>query len=184
MVFKNGGFGGNGVLRFGANLPRAVVLCNVHLENFFHVGLTLQSPAGLSSDSSLFLDSQEATSTEPVVAPTISALRTLTPSTGVIASSIARVSRAIRFMDQDVAADLTLSPGLGADYLVQSGNLTVRRAVANAAIPTLTLEAGTTVRFGDGELVLLFGQPGGAPHGERGAVRPQRGHLRAPHASL
>jgi hypothetical protein len=154
VVFKNGGYGGNGVLRFGANLPRAVVLRNVHLENFFHVGVTLQNPAGLSSDSSLFLDSQESTSTEPVVASTISALRTLTPGTAVIAPSIAAGSRAIRFMDQDVDADLTLSASLGADYLVQSGNLTVRRAVASAAIPTLTLEAGTTVRFGDGELMV------------------------------
>ena len=154
VVFRNGGVGGLGALRFGANHSRAAVLRDVHLEGFYKTALNLQNPTGLSSDSTLFLDSQQASSTEPIIVTAIVAATTLTPATTRIAPGIAVGSRAIRFVDHTVEKDLTLSGTLNADYFMQTGDLIVRRTDPLSAIPTLTLEAGARVRFGDGQLVV------------------------------
>lgn len=154
VVFRNSGAGGLGTLRFAQGHLHPAVLREVHLESFYKTGLNLQNPGGLSADSTLYVDSQQATSTEPIIVTAIAAAKTLTPATTRIATSIAAGSRAIRFVDHNVDKDLTLSGTLNADYYMQTGDLVVRRADPADPIPTLTLEAGARIRFGDGQLVV------------------------------
>ncbi len=146
VVFKNGGSGGSGVLSFQANHPHAAVLRDVHLKSFFKNGLYLGHPAGLSSDSSVFVDSQDATSSDPVVRSSLAAAKTLGPGNLKIASTIPTATRAIELLDNDVVADLTLLGTIGADYIAKAPGLVVRRDTG-APIPNLTLEAGARVRF-------------------------------------
>lgn len=154
VVFRHGGFGGQGVLRFSQVHPQAAVLRDVHLEDFFKVGLSTPHPTGLSNDSRVFVDSQQANSAEPIVRASLGAVSTFTATNLVIAPSIPARTRAIALVDGAVEKDLTLTDALGADYVVPSGNLSVQQASAGSPIPKLTLEAGTHVRFSSGELVI------------------------------
>ncbi len=151
-TFKNGGVGGLGILHFGANHAHPAVLRNVRFENMLKIGLNTQNPDGLSPDSTVYFDSQDAMADQPIITTMVAAAKTLTPSTIKIASAVPRNNRAIRFIDGVVSKDLTLSGTIGADYVVGSGDLQVRRTDAADPIPTLTLEPGARMRFGNGEL--------------------------------
>ncbi len=153
--FIGGGVGGLGALRFGAGHLHPAVLRDVHLESFYKTGISLQNPDGLSADSTLYLDSQQPLSTEPIITTMLASARTITPTTTHIAATIPAETRVIRFIDRNVQRDLTLYGTIGADYAVQTGDLFVRRSGTDP-IPTLTMEAGARLRFGDGELSVGF----------------------------
>ncbi len=155
VVFRNGGNGGQGVLNFAANHLHAAVLRNVHLESFFSSGLSVRHPLGLSADSTLFVDSQQAAATAPVLRTSIAAFKTFSAASLKIAGTIPAATRVIAFTDADVSANLTLSNVFGAPFFAEADNLIVRRLNAGDPIPTLTVEAGTTVRFNDGKELIV-----------------------------
>jgi len=154
--FNQPGVGGLGVLRFGANYPKAAVLKNVHFENFYKVGLNLQNPAGLSADSSVYFDSQNPTEDYAIITAMLKPANTLTSTNTKISPSIPASQRVVQFIDANITEDLTLKGDLGAAYAAASGDLIIRQADSTAPVPTLTIEAGTELRFSQGELRVGF----------------------------